>query len=636
MKHMKDISNRKWGIVTGTMLLFFIAGIWLICDQWKEEEPHMEATPQNTYSDTMVIAVDSDYQPYSYTTIQGKPAGYDIELIYLLGNYMKKNVEVRMMPWVDAQAAVQRGEADVLMGLDYNVEFLQDYELSLPLYNDPFVAFGKQELSDIGVFYNKSIATLEESGSFAAFLTPYQLEDQTATYSSYSQAFQAVERGEKDYAIAMYSVGRRAIANLENSDMEAVGPVLAGNYLCIGTKKGNTALMEELNQAIIYLKQEGVVDQLGEKWLGRYVEVISISEFLKQNKTSLLLSAAFLSMLVALSYGYINHRLAKSAHLQNILTKRMLTYQQFLAEATMGLYESVFEVNVTKNCIEGESTHQYYDRLGLPYETPFDEALKVIAHTQIDKAYSQGYLATFSSANVLKAYKEGKHSLSYELLIKNMKGVYYWMRVTARIFYWNEDSSVRMITYRVNIDDEKRKEQNLEEKVKEDALTGLLNKVTTEKQIQDALSSKSDSAYAFLMLDIDNFKVVNDSFGHAFGDLAIIEFAKELKGSVRMIAGSIVGRIGGDEFTVFIPYESQIELEEMVAQYVQRLSRTISIDTKTCHITASIGVALYPIDGVSFEQLYQKADIALYQAKRNGKNDYMFYGSSEVAEDLNG
>lgn len=632
MKHKKHFGTTPWLCAAGAALLLLVVCACLVLGWMEEPEPRMEAVPDNTYEDTLVIAADLDYQPYSFVTEQGEPAGYDIELIYLLANAMGRNVEVRLMQWVDAQAAIRSGEADILMGLDYNVDALREYELSLPLDSDPFVAFGKQDLVDVGEFYNKKIATLACSGSFTAFLTPYRLEGQTTTYDSYSEAFRSVERGENDYAIAMYSVGRRAIANLGGSEMRAVGPVLAGNYLCIGTRKGNTALMEELNQAIIRLKLEGTVDSLGEKWLGRYVEVISTGDFLKENVLLLVLLAAFVLLSAALVYGFFSRRLAKSTHLQHELTKRMLAYQQFLAEATKGLYENILEVNITQNRIEGESTRQYYESLGIPPDTPFDEALRIIARTQIEERFSQGYLDTFSVENVLRAYQSGQDSLSYEFMVRNKEGESYWMRVTARIFCWKEDDTVRMITYRVNIDNEKRKEQELEEKVREDALTGLLNKVTTGAAIRETLARAQGGMYAFVMLDVDDFKVVNDSFGHAFGDLALIEFANELKNSAGGIEGAIVGRIGGDEFTMLLPYDCRETLEEETARLVRGLSRTITVDATTCHISASIGIALCPQDGTDFESLYHKADAAMYRSKKNGKNGYTFYGSGDKGE----
>lgn len=629
MERKKHLSRGAWLCVVGAVLLLLVACAWPMLGSLKEPEPRMEAVPQNTFTDTIVVAADLDYQPYSFTTGKGVPSGYDIELIYLLANEMGKNVEIKLMQWVDAQAAVQSGEADVLMGLDYNMESLREYELSLPLDNDPFVAFGKQGLADIDQFYNKRIATLDGSGSFAAFLTPYQLEQQTKTYDSYSEAFAAVARDEADYAIAMYSVGRRAIANLGDSEMQAVGPILAGNYLCIGTKKGNTPLLQELNQAIIRLKRQGLVDQLGQKWLGRYVEVISVKDFFKQNDTALLLLVALMLLAGALIYGLVNHRLAKSVADQHEMTKRVLAYQQFLTEATKGLYENVFEVNVTKNRAEGEITRQYFESLGISADTPYDEALKVIAQTQIEQPYRQGYMDTFCTENIFRTYQSGKNSLSYEFMIRNKADAYYWMRITTRIFSWKEDATVRMITYRENIDDEKRKEQHLEEKVRGDALTGLLNKVTTGEKIRETLAQDEVGKYAFLMLDIDNFKNVNDSFGHAFGDLTIMELAKDLKRSVSGIEGAIVGRMGGDEFALFMPFETKAALENWAAQFVRGLSRDITGEGKCCHVSASVGIALRPQDGTNFEQLYKQADTALYQTKKNGKNSYSFYTSGE-------
>ena len=94
---------------------------------------------------------------------------------------------------------------------------------------------------------------------------------------------------------------------------------------------------------------------------------------------------------------------------------------------------------------------------------------------------------------------------------------YYWMRITARIFYWDEDKSVRMFVYRQNVDEEKKYAKQLMEKMELDSLTGLYNKAATQYHIQRALEEAPDRIYAFFIIDIDNFKQVNDNCGHAFG-----------------------------------------------------------------------------------------------------------------------
>ncbi len=619
--------NRKvWGLCAGALaLLLLLAGLWMALHYTADTEPQMEATPANMFTNSIVVAADIDYQPYSFYSTNGKPAGYDVELMYLLANSMGKNVELRLMPWPEAQQAVHSGEADVLLGLDYNLQNLQNYELSMPLDNDPFVAFGKQTFTGVDDLYDKRLATSEGSGSFTSFITPYQLEHQTQTYPTYSEAFAALERGECDYVFAMYSVGRRAVANLGDTKIQAVGPTLADNNLCIGTQKGNTALRDELNGAIIQLKRDGALDKLGEKWLGRYVEVISPREYALQNWMVLVLLLALVLLGVALAYGLVGRQLAKSARLQQQMTKRLLDYQQVVSDATKGLYENICEVNITQNCLEGESTQQYFESMGVPRGTPFDEGLRIIADTQLDAAYVKNYLDTLCTKNVTQAFLQGKDRLSCEFLVRDKNGSPCWMGVYARLIHWKEDDTLRMITYRVNIDEDKKKEQFLAEKARVDSLTGLYNKAATEELIRTALAVKEQAPQAFLMLDIDNFKTVNDNFGHAFGDLAITEFAAVLKHSVETTPGTVLGRIGGDEFAAFLPYQSPAQLEDFAAQLVRSLSREISIDGKPAHISASLGIALYPAHGTSFEQLYRQADAALYQTKKNGKNGYTFY-----------
>lgn len=619
---MRKISLLGKSFCALLVIALLTAGVCIYLAQWNNQQPEMSVTPNNIYSDTLIIAADINYQPYSFTCKNGNPTGYDIELIYHVANAMHKNVEIRMMQWNDAQQAVRSGEADILMGLDYNLEALNDYELSMPLDNDPFVAFGKTDLTSIEDLYDKKIATLDGSGSFAAFLNPYLLTENVRTYASYSEAFESVANGENDYAIAMYSVGRRAIANLNDSSFHAVGPILAGNYLCIGTKKGNTALAGELNSAIIQLKREGVIDELGNKWLGRYVEVISLQDFIEKNLTTLILILAVLVLSVASVYIIVSRRLSKSAAMQHEMTKKVLEYQQLITEATKGLYEHIDEFDITHNCAGGESTRQYFESLGIPGNTPLDQALKTIAEKQIKPEYIQGYCDTFLPEHVLKSYKCGIDRLSYDFLTSHDGSSYYWMRITARVFYWMEDASVRMIIFRQNIDAEKRREEALEEKVRVDALTGLYNKVATEELVRAELGRHTEREYAFIMLDIDNFKDVNDSLGHAFGDFVIAEFSRELK---KQSDAEIAGRIGGDEFAVFLPVKDREWLEQTAASIVRSLCREISIDAKSCTVTTSMGIALFPRDGISFGQLYRKADKALYQTKRRGKNGFTIY-----------
>ena len=151
----------------------------------------------------------------------------------------------------------------------------------------------------------------------------------------------------------------------------------------------------------------------------------------------------------------------------------------FQAE-TGKLYENIYEIDITHNRAASEATEAYFESLGVPRNTPYDDALRIIAQKQIKAEYRQGYLAAFSPENILRVYQEGGNCLRYDFMISNNAGCsYYWMRITARIFYWDDDGSVRMFVYRQDVDEEKEREQHLVEKMESDSLTGLYNKAAT-------------------------------------------------------------------------------------------------------------------------------------------------------------
>ncbi|MCD7767100.1 MAG: GGDEF domain-containing protein, partial [Lachnospiraceae bacterium] len=128
---------------------------------------------------------------------------------------------------------------------------------------------------------------------------------------------------------------------------------------------------------------------------------------------------------------------------------------------------------------------------------------------------------------------------------------------------------------------------------------------------------------AFLMLDVDLFKHVNDGYGHAVGDIVLSAVGNGLKEIFR--ESDIIGRLGGDEFGIFMKNatpEAAVERAEMVCQMV----RSIKVDTApTLSVSCSIGVALFPQHAKNFQDLYEKADKALYLSKNSGRDQYTLY-----------
>lgn len=168
------------------------------------------------------------------------------------------------------------------------------------------------------------------------------------------------------------------------------------------------------------------------------------------------------------------------------------------------------------------------------------------------------------------------------------------------------------------------KKKELEDKADTDLLTGLNNKLATERKIKDYMAKNPDKQSMMFIFDIDNFKKINDTMGHAFGDEVLRSLGIQIGAIFR--ASDIVGRVGGDEFMVFlkdIPNEEAILKE---AKKVETFFKSFQAGEYVKYkATASIGVAIFPHEGNDFETLYKAADQGLYKAKKRGKNQLAFY-----------
>lgn len=294
--------------------------------------------------------------------------------------------------------------------------------------------------------------------------------------------------------------------------------------------------------------------------------------------------------------------------------------QALFKKSTEQLYDSIYELNVTKNCAVGKRTQEYFDSFGAK-GLSYEQGLHIIAQKQIKEEFQEGYINTFSPANVLRSYEAGTTHLSYDFLMSEDGSRYYWMRIDAHIFHSPEDASLHMFVYRKNIDEAKRRELQ----ALTDEMTGLYTKKASEHKIENVLARRPAGRYAFFIFDIDNFKQVNDRFGHAFGDYCIQTFASIIR--QHFSENAILGRIGGDEFAAFVPVDDSSWIETQ-AQLLTKAFCTVCEDGScSWQMSASIGIALYPEQGTDFTTIYQNADAALYHTKKQGKSGYTIYNT---------
>jgi diguanylate cyclase (GGDEF)-like protein len=161
-----------------------------------------------------------------------------------------------------------------------------------------------------------------------------------------------------------------------------------------------------------------------------------------------------------------------------------------------------------------------------------------------------------------------------------------------------------------------------------DALTGLPNRVLLDDRLAQAIAHADRDAqpFAVLMLDLDRFKIINDSFGHRSGDIVLNEIARRLQSLVRSI--DTVARVGGDEFVLVVgPSAARADAEEIGKRANEVLRTPIQLDGVDVHVSSSIGIAFYPTDGGSAESVLAHADAAMYCAKERGRNNHLCFGA---------
>lgn len=194
------------------------------------------------------------------------------------------------------------------------------------------------------------------------------------------------------------------------------------------------------------------------------------------------------------------------------------------------------------------------------------------------------------------------------------------------------DSSERVTQYAAvfyDITEIKQNEMKIEYKAYHDALTGLPNRQLFYDRLRQTIehAKRAHTIFALLYIDLDDFKIINDSKGHSFGDLFLKELARRLQIGAR--SGDTVSRLGGDEFTIILDKLQEEEEAALVAsRIVKSISKPFAHRNEVIYASVSIGIALYPDNGNSTEVLLKNADIAMYHAKETGKNNFHFFTKS--------
>lgn len=288
-----------------------------------------------------------------------------------------------------------------------------------------------------------------------------------------------------------------------------------------------------------------------------------------------------------------------------------------------------FEYNLTVDYFEHEEGEMIPSiPAGVP-RTLFDMSL-YIAEKYVYPDDTKLWLDFMDRERLLEKYSEGIHALKTEFR-RIIDGTPLWTSLNVQLIPDPYSSDVKGFFLLEDIDAQKKEVIHLQERSTHDSLTGLLNRGAFVEKINEVLSTSGpETQHALIMLDIDNFKTINDTLGHDAGDALLINISSKLKYVLR--SEDVCGRLGGDEFVIClrnINYGKPLE------------NRIIDLCNLICDeqvwgipVSASFGISGFPNDGQTFDELYKKADIALYKAKSDGRGGYALYDPQLSFDDI--
>ncbi len=300
---------------------------------------------------------------------------------------------------------------------------------------------------------------------------------------------------------------------------------------------------------------------------------------------------------------------------RNALEKNTI-YKQLVESNSI----EIIEVNCTKDKlinIVRFGQELTYDDMG------YTDYLKSMIRDFVYPEDGEMFLQHISVENIIREYEQQNTESTIHGRVIMPGGVVKWVRSSFTVGLDSKTGDIiAVITTSDDIHDLKSSEIDLTYKSQRDLLVGAYNKKTTELLIKNKLSEHSRGS--LFMIDLDNFKGINDNFGHSYGDDVLKEVYEKIASSFR--SDDIVGRVGGDEFIVFLNgHQAMEELIKKSTKICNEVHKMYTENGISVLLSCSIGVAIAPNHGNTFEELYHAADDAMYSCKKKNKNGFAIY-----------
>lgn len=343
--------------------------------------------------------------------------------------------------------------------------------------------------------------------------------------------------------------------------------------------------------------------------------IASKSSYFFRHAFILVLSLSFLFVFITIYAVRLSRQ--KQIELRNVYKQLYLDEKRYSILMEQ-MKDIIFEWNMEDNTIS--YSEYFYEKFGY-YLATENFPMSVIEQKRIEESDISQFFS------IIQKMKEGIKYAEAEIRLQNKRqnGKFTWCKIRITAIGDENQKPKKAIGLISDIDKQKRQNEKIEEAANRDSLTGLYNKGATQRLIEEYIKQKENGKKGVLyVIDIDNFKGINDTMGHIFGDAALQKIGTNLKALFR--STDILGRIGGDEFVAFIPdIQKDFNLEVKSQKITEALYYSNFGPQGDYEISGSIGISRFPEDGCTFTELFDKADKALYHAKKHGKNQFAVY-----------
>lgn len=587
---------------------FFSGGVGFASQLSPEEEAYLRSLG------TVRICVDPDWEPFESLDQDGTYVGIAADLIRLIGE--KAGVTFQVIPtrdWDESVALSKAGRCDILAFL--NKTPLRDQWLIFtdPYFIDPNVIVTRAEhdyIPNLAAVSNETMV-LPKGTSVEERIRRDYPNVRLILVESEADAFRLVENREADMTMRSLTMAAYTIKKEGWFNLKIAGEIPAyANRMRIGVTRGKPLLRDILDKTVATLTPQAV-----NEIVSRHVS-ISVTTRIDYR----LLSKVAFGFLAVVGIGLAWITIVRRKNRDLALLGDQLR-RDMIARAEV---ESALRENEERYRLLGETAQEgivVVQQGYLAYANPIMSAITGLTADELKRCPFADLVFSEDREMALEKHRlrmDGNDIPRYQMRILRKDGDIAWVEVSGARIEW--DGRPASLNFLSDITERKAIEEKIHFMAQHDPLTSLPNRTLFFDRLERALSlaKRERRNLAVMFVDLNDFKPVNDTFGHGVGDLLLQSVAHRIESALR--ASDTVARIGGDEFVVLLPnLEHPVDVKDVAGKLGQVLSEPFNLDGQIVAISASIGTAVFPDHGNDAVSLCRHADKMMYNDKARSK-----------------